>query len=219
MNDSRLNQALPIAFVILAAAFIGLLALVVTLNSRLNEAEADARQLQDDLQRIEQGAATAALQVTLFTRALADDGPAINAGLDEAVAGLDSFASSTISVDIDVDEVVPIETSIELNREIVVPIRTTIPIDETIETTIIVSGPLNTEIPVDVSVPVMLDFPLELDVPIVVAETIPIQTQVPIAVTVPVEIQVADTELATMATSLRDGLAALQDVLSALNGS
>ncbi len=218
MTDSRLSQTLPIAVVMLAAALIGLLALVVTLNGRLTDVEAEANQTREDLERIEQGAATAALQVTLFTQALAEEGPAINAGLDEAVAGLDSFATSTITVDIDVDEVVPIETSIDLNRQIVVPIRTTIPIDETIETTIIVSGPLNTEIPVDVTVPVMLDFPLELDVPIVVDETIPIRTQVPIAVTVPVQIQVADTELATMATSLRDGLAALQDVLSALGG-
>lgn len=218
MNDTKLTDALPIAFVILAAAFVGLLALVVTLNSQLDKYQAATAELRTNLERVEQGAATAALQVTLFTEALADEGPAINAGLAEAVAGLDSFATSTITVDIDVDEIVPIETSIDLNRRIIVPIQTTIPIDETIETTIIVAGPLNTEIPIDVTVPVKLDFPLELDVPIDVNETIPVTTEVPIAVTVPVEIEVADTTLATMATSLRDGLSALQDVLAVLSG-
>lgn len=219
MNDSRFSYANAAAVILLSAAIIGALALVVNQNQRLNEATSEIERLGNDLQRVEAGAAASALQVQAMTLALADAAPGINAGLDEAITGLDEFATSTIVVDIDVDELVPIETSFVLDRELVVPIQTTIPIDETIATTITIAGPLGTEIPLDVTVPIEIDFPVDIDLPIAVNETIPVSTRVPIAVTVPVQIPVADTELAAMANSLRDGLTSLQQILLALGGA
>lgn len=219
MTDRRTEAVLAVAVAVLAAAVIGLLLLSISLDRRVAAAKAEAEDVRDELARVEEGAAAAALQLSALTGALEDSAPEIDAQLDQAVADLEAFAGSTIAIDIDVSEVVPIETSLDLNRELIIPIRTSIPIDETIDTTITVAGPLNTEIPLDVTVPVNLDLPVELDVPILVEETIPISAQVPIDVTVPIEIEVSETELAAMASSLGSGLEALRSILSSLGAS
>lgn len=215
MNDRPILPSIAIGAAILAAlAIVGMWLLA----GRIADVEAENERLQAELVRVEEGAASAALQTTLLTSALNEQAPEISRGLSEAISGLESFAGSTIAVNVDVSESVEVDASFAINREIVVPVRTSIPVQETIETTIVVAGPLNTELPLDVTVPIDLEFPVELDVPITVDEEFPVAANVPIAVTVPLEIRVAETELATMATSLGEGLAALQAVLDALAG-
>ena len=64
--------------------------------------------------------------------------------------------------------------------------------------------------------PLALDLPIDLDVAIPVNETIPINTSIPVNLSVPIEVQVQGTELATLASSLREGLISLREVLAGL---
>ena len=91
-----------------------------------------------------------------------------------------------------------------------------LPIDETIDTTIRVKGPFGIDIPLDITVPIALDLPIDLAVAIPINETIPINTSIPVNLSVPIEVQVQGTELATLASSLRQGLLSLRDVLTGL---
>lgn len=205
-------------WILIAVLTIGLISSVVILSNELNETRAELDELRADLIGVETGAGNLATQVAVFTNALGNLGPESGAAFDEAIIGLDSFANSQIEVDIDVSETVEIDTEFVLDREIIVPIETVVPIDETISTTIVIDGPLDTKIPLDVEVPVELELPISLNVPIAVNETIPISAEVPVALTVPIAIDVADTELAGFAGSLRQGLVALRDALLSFGG-
>jgi hypothetical protein len=141
----------------------------------------------------------------------------IGAGVIAALAmRRESFGTSTITVDISVDEDVPVSTEIVIDREITVPIETTIPITETFDTTIEVDTPLGFSVPLDVSVPVDIEVPVDLDVVIPINETVPIDQTFPLQLDVPVTIDVSGTELADLAASLADGLRSFRDALGDL---
>lgn len=139
----------------------------------------------------------------------------MSAGIDEAILGLREFGDSTISFDVNIDEMIPIQTDVVIDRVVEVPIKTTIPISETFDTTISVSTPLG-DIPLDVTVPVDVDVPVDLVVEIPINETVAIDEQFPVQLDVPIAIDVRDTELANLTDSLAAGLEALQDVLTGL---
>ena len=204
--------------VTLAAALIFSFAVSAFLYSQVRATEARIEDLTAELEEVESGAAYALAQLGVFSNAIGDLGPSTTGAIDEAIVGLDQFAVSTIEVLIDVDETVTIDTDFVFAQEIVVPIRTEVPIQQTFDTTITIDGPLGTEIPLDISVPVDLIIPVDVDVPIAVNETIPVSADIPIALAVPVRIDVAGTELAVFAESLRDGLIALRDALAQLDG-
>ena len=154
------------------------------------QAELDA--LRADLERVEAGAALYASQLEGYQSLFADAGPEIAAGVDEAIAGLRDFSSSTLSFEL------PLEQTIE------VPIKTEIPINQSFDTTITVDTPLGFEVPIDVTVPVDVLVPVDLMVDIPVNETVPI------------EIDVSETEFATLTDSLATGLESLKEVLDGL---
>jgi hypothetical protein len=211
-----LNRHLVPAFgVVAAAALIALIAIAV-LTWRVGALEDDLATAQTEIERVQAGTAVFAAQITDFQGDIAALAPSIDAGMSEAIDGLDRFASSTITFDVQIDEEVAIDTQIELRREIIVPIETSIPIDETFETTITIDGPFGVGIPVDVSVPIAIEVPIALEVAIPVDETIPINTTVPVVLSVPITLEVANTELARLASSLRSGLVSFRDVLVAL---
>jgi MFS family permease len=154
------------------------------------QAELDA--LRADIERVEAGAALYASQLAGYQELFADAGPGIAAGVDEAIAGLREFGSSTLSFEF------------PLEQTVTVPIKTEIPIDQSFDTTIEIETPLGFSVPVDVTVPVDVVVPVDLEIDIPVDET------------VPVEIDVSQTELAALTDSLATGLESLSEVLDGL---
>ena len=173
--------------------------------------------IRDDLNRVEAGAALYASQIDGFQEQLTELAPEIEAGIEEAITGLRDFGESTISFDVNIDEVIPIDTEVTLQRTVAVPIVTEIPINESIDTTITISTPFG-GIPVDVNVPVDVVVPIDLVVDIPIDEIVPIQDEFPVQLDIPIVIDVGDTELKNLTDSLVTGLESLQDVLTGLSG-
>jgi hypothetical protein len=173
--------------------------------------------IQEDLDRVEAGAALYASQIDGFREQLVELSPQIEAGVDEAISGLREFGNSTISFDVNIDEVIPIDTEVVIQRTVEVPINTEIPINQDIETTITVDTPLG-NIPLDITVPVDVVVPIDLVVDIPIDETVPIQDEFPVQLDVPIEIDVSETELKNLTDSLAIGLESLQEVLTGLGG-
>jgi hypothetical protein len=208
------NRNLAAVLMGLGAVFVVSLIVNIVLVARVASIESRLEQNADDLARVEIGAGLFASQVSGLQEQLAQLGPRVTGGLDEAVAGLRSFRTSTIQFDVPIDESIAIETEILLDRTLNVPIQTTFPVDQVVDTTITIAGPFETEIPLDVTVPVQLDIPVELDVPIAVSEVIPISTEVPVRLNIPIAVDVAGTELATLADALEAGLEAFADLMA-----
>jgi len=213
------------AAVIGALVAVTLLSVVVTLvmfgrvndtRSRLSAIQTELEDTRAELEQLRGGVALFSSQATLLQNQLGELAPTVTAGLDEAVAGLDQFATSTIAFDVPINEEVPINTEVLLDRTLQVPISTVLPIDQTIETRITIDGPFGIDIPRNITVPLALELPIDLDVAIPVNETIPINTSIPVNLSVPIEVDVQGTELATLAESLREGLISLREVLAGL---
>jgi MFS family permease len=177
--------------------------------------DADLAALQEDVERVEAGAALYASQIDGFREQLVELEPEISAGVDEAITGLRDFGQSTIAFDVNIDEVIPVDTEVVIQRTVEVPIKTTIPIEESFDTTITIDTPVG-GIPLDVTVPVDVDVPVDLVVDIPIDETVPIQDEFPVQLDVPIAIEVSETELASLTDSLAAGLESLQDVLGGL---
>jgi hypothetical protein len=228
----RMNLMIGLLGLLLVGAFV----VIGLLFGRVADAEADAdaarrelasgfsgassselEAIRDDLDRVEAGAALYASQIDGFREQLVELEPQISAGVDEAITGLREFSDSTISFDVAIDEVIPIDTEVVIKRTVAVPIKTEIPIKETIDTTITVDTPLG-GIPLDITVPVDIVVPIDLTVDIPIDETVPIQDEFPVKLNVPIAIDVRETELADLTDSLAKGLESLQDVLTGLAG-
>jgi len=210
---------------LLALLLIGALITIALLFSRVADAEADATAARSelvttraDLDRVEAGAALYASQITGFQEQLVALEPQVSAGVEEAITGLRSFGNSTLSFDVNIDEMIPIDTEVVIKRTIQVPIKTSIPIRETIQTTIEIDTQLGFNVPIDVTVPVDIDVPIDLVVDIPIDETVPISEEFAVQVDVPIDIDVSETELANLTDSLAAGLESLQDVLKGLSG-
>jgi MFS family permease len=201
---------------VLAIATIYLTSRVGSLSDELEQSRLEQAKLVEDMTRVESGAALYAAQVTAFQEQLGSLGPAIDAALGEAVAGIDEFADSTITFDVSINETVPISAEVVLDRTIAVPISTVVPIDEEFETTITVNGPFGIDIPLDITVPIQLDLPIDLTVDIPVNETIPVETEVPVNLEVPIVIDISETELAQLAEALAEGLESFRQMASQL---
>ena len=200
------------ALIVLAFVFIAVL------FSRLSDTQDQLADTEAELERVEAGAALFASQVTGFQEQLTELSPTISAGLDEAIAGLEDFAVSTIEFEVSIDEEVTIDTQVVIDRELSVPISETLPITETFETQIEVDTPLGFSVPLDVTVPVDIEVPVELDLDVAVNETIPVQATVPVKLDIPIAIEVAGTELADLAAALSDGLRSLDEIVAGLGG-
>lgn len=186
--------------------------------SRVRATEDELATTQDDLERVEAGAALFASQVNGFVETVNELGPSIDEGLDQAVTELEDFGTATIEFTVPIDQTITIDETFDLERTVEVPIKTSIPINEEVETTITINGPFGVDIPVDITVPVDIDVPIDLTVDIPVDESIPINVDVPIKLDVPIAIEVEGTELETLTQSLIDGLRAFQEGLGGLTG-
>jgi MFS family permease len=209
--QSWLHRYLAVVLGAFAVLLVGAFVFIGVLLSRLDETK-------NDLQRVEAGSALFASQVTGFQAQLAELAPQVSEGLDEAIAGLESFGTSTIQFDVPIDENIQIDTEVVIDREIEVPIKTTLPINESFDTTIEIDGPFGVDIPLDVTVPVNIDVPIDLNVTIPINETVPIAASVPVKLTVPINVNVSETELAELTKSLAAGLRSLKEILAGLGG-
>lgn len=230
----RMNVLIGLLGVLLVGAFV----VIGLLFGRVADAESDASAarseltavmagggvsseelatIRDDLDRVEAGAALYASQIEGFQGQLTELAPEIEAGIAEAIDGLREFGESTIAFDVNIDEVIPIDTEVVIRRTVEVPIVTEIPIKEEIDTTITIDTPLG-GIPVDVNVPVDVVVPIDLVVDIPIDETVPIQDEFPVQLDVPIAIDVGETELKSLTDSLAAGLESLQDILTGLSG-
>ena len=193
-----------------ALILIGSFALIASLMTQVRETRAD-------LDRVEAGAALFASQVTGFQNQLGEIGPEVSGGLDEAIVGLDTFATSAIEFNIAVDENVEFATEVVIDRDVEVPIKTTLPIKESFNTTINVDGPFGINIPLDVEVPVDINVPIDLVITVPINETIPVNANVPVKLDVPIKLNVGDTELAQLSEALAAGLRSFQEILAGLS--
>jgi hypothetical protein len=173
--------------------------------------------LRTDLDRVEAGAALYASQITGFQEQIVELSPQIQAGVDEAITGLREFGNSTIAFEVNIDEVIPIDTEVVLKRIVQVPIKTEIPINQEIDTTVRIDTPFG-GIPINITVPVDVIVPIDLVVDIPIDETVPIKDEFPVKLDVPIEIDVGQTELKNLTDSLATGLESLQDILTGLGG-
>jgi len=205
-----LHRHLGIVLGAMGLVIVGAFVAILMLFSRLDKTEAD-------LERVEAGAALFASQVTGFQNQLTELAPDVSAGLDEAIAGLETFGTSTLEFNVPIDENIQIDTEVVINRTIEVPIKTTLPINDSFETTIEINGPFGIDVPLDVTVPVNIDVPIDLQLSIPVDETIPVEANVPVNLDVPIRVSVSDTELAELAKALAAGLRSFQDVLAGLS--
>jgi len=176
------------------------------------------RETQQDLGRVEAGAAIFASQVQGFQNQLGELAPQVSAGLDEAIAGLESFGNSTIEFSVPIDENVQFTTDVVIDKEIQVPIKTTLPINESFKTTIKVAGPFGTEIPLNVTVPVNIEVPIDLVITVPINETVPVNANVPVKLDLPIRLDVSRTQLNELAQALAVGLRSFQDILAGLGG-
>lgn len=202
----------------LGALVLLCLVLVGVAYARLGDTADELAQTREDLERVEAGAALYASQVTGFQEQLLELEPTITGGLDEAIAGLEEFAASSIDFEVTIDEVVQIDTEIVLDEQLEVPINESLPIQETFDTRIEVETPLGFSVPLDVTVPVDIEVPVELDLDIDVNQTVPISATVPVQLDIPIVIDVSETQLADLAESLAAGLRSLEGVLAGLGG-
>ncbi len=192
----------------LIVALLAAFALIAVLFVRLE-------QTRDDLKRVESGALLSAVQLEAFQGQLVALAPELTSGLDDAIGGLETFGDSSLEFDVQINETVQVDTEIVFDREFTVPIETTIPIDQTIETTIDAQGPLGITVPVDVAVPIELEVPVALELTFPVRETIPVAAEIPVDLQVPIEVDVADTGLGDLGTSLASGLASFRELFAA----
>lgn len=230
--NSELGRRINVLIGIVAVLLVGALAMIALLSARVADAEDDAiaarseldatraelLATRQDLDRVEAGAALYASQITGFQEQLVALEPQVSAGVEEAIAGLRTFGDSKLEFDVNIDEVIPIDTEVVIKRNVEVPIRTSIPINETIETTIQVDTRLGFSVPIDVTVPVDLSVPIDLVVEIPIDETVPINEEFAVKLAVPIEIDVSETALAELTDSLAAGLESLQKVLTGLAG-
>jgi hypothetical protein len=182
---------------------------IEALADQLDEARTEVEELRGSLELF-------SIQAGALQNALGDLGPTASAALDEAVAGLETFRTSTIEFEIPINERLAISTEFSLDRTIQVPIRTTLPINQTIDTDITIDGPFGIDIPLSITVPIVLDLPIDLTVDIPINETVPINASIPVDLVVPISIPVAGTDLAALAESLQQGLESLRVVLADL---
>ena len=216
----RMNMMIGMLGLLLAGAFVTIAVLFGRVADARDDAAAARTELgttQADLERIEAGAALYAGQIEGFQQQLVDLRPQVSAGIEEAIAGLREFGNSNITFDVNIDQVIPIDTEVVIDRTVQVPIKTTIPINQSFDTTIRVNTPLG-DIPVKVNVPIDVEVPIDLVVDIPIKETVPIKDEFPVKLNVPISIDVRETELANLTDSLAAGLESLQDLLTGLGG-
>jgi len=123
----------------------------------------------------------------------------------DARASVTGIGDDTFAYTIEVDQEIPIATSIPFNEEVSVPINMTVPIN----TTVVVPIDLGFT-SYNLDVPIRTVFPVDLEFTVPVSTTVDIATTVPLDVDVPIEIPIADTPLVGYLEELDAALARIE---------
>jgi hypothetical protein len=100
-------------------------------------------------------------------------------------------ADDTLSYEVEVNQSIPIQTTVPFNQEITVPFRSALPIS-TVVSIPIKAGILGT---FDIDVPIRTVVPVNVEVTVPVSQTVHISTTVPVNLAVPIDIPMAETPL------------------------
>jgi hypothetical protein len=123
-------------------------------------------------------------------------------------AELDDAAGEVITIDVPLDQPIPIQASVPIRKTIQVPIDTTIDIDTRF--TVPLETPFGTY---DVPVPFKGQVPIKLTAPVTIDETVEISTTINLDTTLALALPVRETPLAGYLEQLRQGLLALAEQL------
>lgn len=114
----------------------------------------------------------------------------------------------TISLDLQLNQPVPIRADVPIEQNVTIPISTTVRINDEI------SIPINTPFgSYTLPIPVQTDVPIRMTVPITVDETVNISTTIELDMNVPINLDIDDTSLADYLDRLHEHLTELQDTL------
>jgi hypothetical protein len=156
------------------------------------------------------------LALRLQGKALARKALDALSSLRRELCGLDD---ATFEHLLQIDQTLPIHVVIPFREQLEVPIQTTVPIDQAIETSFSLQLPgFSVRVPVDLVIPVQFDVPIDMTVPVEVDRDVPVSTTVPITLDVPLVVRLADTGLKRYVDLLDQGLADLEQELSAVGG-
>ena len=180
---------------VMAAAVLGMAIWVGVLS---NQASAQ----RDRIDQLESGVVFLAGESALIQDGISSIASPAREFIAELDVRLVDLETTTFSVDVNVNETLPVRTQIDFERTIDIPIVTEIPINEVINTTITIDGPLGVEIPLDVSVPVDVIVPIDLIIPFTISESLPVAVDIPIDIDVPIDVSLVDTPLADLAGEL-----------------
>jgi len=148
-----------------------------------------------------------ARRITLEAQQVAQD------TVTETRAVITGIGEDTFAYTVELEQEIPIATSIPFEEEITVPINTTIPIN----TTVVV--PIDLGITsYDLQVPIRTIIPVDLEVVVPISQTVDVATTVPLDVDIPIEIPIADTPLVGYMEELDAALARLGEGLTQLEG-
>lgn len=138
--------------------------------------------------------------------------------LGEAIKDLQRFERLVIKFDIEVNDRVPIRTSVPIDERLDVTVQGHIPIRQTLNTEVILHTPLLGRMPMNVTVPLDLQVPIDLHLPIIVNQAIPIALEVPVQLEVPIEVDLHKTELGSFIDQVRSSLDRLYTLVGANSG-
>jgi hypothetical protein len=148
------------------------------------------------------------------TKALAQKALTAIAGSRQELRGLDHVTFEHL---LRIDQTLPIDVVIPFREQLEVPVQTMVPVDQSIETSFSLQLPgFSVRVPVDLVIPVRFDVPIDMTVPVEVNRDLPVSTTVPIKLEVPLVIDLADTELQRYVGLIDQGLAGLEQELSAV---
>lgn len=216
MNWSEWLKSKWTVAALVAGVVASLVLNVIALGRSPDVERSDVDVLAAEIDRVEASTGVLVAQSNALRQGAGDLLPRVDAALGSVIDSLASFATSTLSFTVDVDETIPVQAALPVDETVVVDLETTLPINETFETTVRVQTPLGFDIPLDVEIPVQVDVPVDLELPIRVMDTFQVDTRLPLQLSVPIVIDVSETDLATLTAGLEQFLRDLQARLADL---
>lgn len=112
--------------------------------------------------------------------------------LDAAIEQLAAVETEEFTMVVPIDEVIPVNATIEFDEEFQVPIDVVVPIDTSVQV------PLQLGLlgEFDLDIPIRTDVPISITVPIRIQRDVPIETTVPVKLDVPITLSLRGTPMA-----------------------
>lgn len=112
-----------------------------------------------------------------------------------AMADMTLLEEMRLHVKAQVDERLPIETTVRVPGALQVRVQAEVPVRETVQTRITLNLPMFGAIPMEIAVPVDLRVAIDQVMPVTLAEELPVALVVPVRLEAPVEVDLRATEV------------------------